>query len=92
MKNPRMLYRVGTKLKTDDGAMDYIIVPESDVKNALSKGWFLDTPSAARITSTAIDARSALEEKAQKLNVKFDGRTSDAKLAAKIEAALNGLD
>jgi GAF domain-containing protein len=90
-----MLYRRGSMIITDSGMMDYIIVPDEDIAKHLQNGWSTSQIQAASQNiaqvATAI-ARAALEEKAKSLNIKFDGRTSDAKLAANIEAAINGLD
>ena len=93
MKNPTMLYRSGSMLRTDSGDMDYIIVAESEIESHIKMGWYR-LPSEMQEDAIADHAptRAELEEKARELKIKFDGRTSDAKLAANIEAALNGLD
>lgn len=52
-------------------------------------------PEVASPEPVADDApvtRAELEAKANELGVKFDGRTSDAKLLAKIDAAIVALD
>jgi hypothetical protein len=88
MINPTMLYKPGKMLKTDNGLFDYIIVAESEITAHLKLGWRLNTLD----NDDAPPTRAELEEKAKELGIRFDGRTSDAKLAANIEAALNGLD
>jgi hypothetical protein len=90
MKNPTMIYRAGTMLVLDAGHFDYIIVDESQVEMHLAKGWS-KSPTLDALDKKA-PTRAELEEKARDLQIKFDGRTSDGKLAANIEAALNGLD
>ena len=90
MKNPTMLYRPGKMIKTDNGLFDYIIIAESDIESHVKLGWSLTASEMQE--DDAKPTRAELEEKARELKIKFDGRTSDAKLAANIEAALNGLD
>lgn len=92
MKNPTMLYKPGKMLKTDTGFFDYVIVSEDDIPAHIKLGWTL-TAQAQIDDENAPPTREELEEKAKELGIKFDGRTSNAKLAANIEAALkNGLD
>lgn len=75
------------------------------LQDALSNGWYATLPEAINppvVSEVVVEVpvvidndpptRAELEEKARELKIKFDGRTSDAKLAANIEAALNGLD
>lgn len=88
MNNPTMLYKPGKMLKTDNGLFDYIIVAEQEIAAHLKLGWRLNTLEH----DDAPPTREELEEKARELKIRFDGRTSDAKLAANIEAALNGMD
>ena len=89
MNNPTMLYKPGKMLQTDNGPVDYIIVAEEEVSAHLKLGWSLTT--LVNVAESA-PTREELEEKARELSIRFDGRTSDAKLAANIKAALNGLD
>lgn len=91
MKNPTMLYRPGTMLKTDTGLFDYVIVAEDDIPAHIKLGWSL-TAQIQDNDENQPPTRAELEEKARELKIRFDGRTSDAKLAANIKAALNGLD
>lgn len=88
MNNPTMLYKPGKMLKTDTGLFDYIIVAEDEIAAHLKLGWRLNTLEP----DDAPPTREELEEKARELGIKVDRRTPDAKLADKIEAALNGLD
>ena len=85
MKNPTMLYRPGKMIKTDTGLFDYVIAAH------IKLGWSL-TASEPKESDDGQPTRAELEEKAKELGIKFDGRTSDAKLASNIKAALNGLD
>lgn len=63
-----------------------------DVEDAKAAGWHLtladalSPPAAPPKTEYPIPSRKDLEEKAVTLGIKFDGRTSDAKLAKLIEA------
>lgn len=91
MKNPTMLYRPGKMIKTDTGLFDYIIVSEDDIPAHIKLGWSL-TASEPKESDDGQPTRAELEEKAKELGIRFDGRTSDAKLASNIKAALNGLD
>lgn len=72
---------------------------EAELAAALADGWFEDPTEADAArppepdADAAIDAkptRAELEQKAAELGLKFDGRTSDAKLAAAIDAKLKG--
>jgi hypothetical protein len=90
MKNPTMLYRPGKMIKTDTGLFDYVIVSEDDIPAHIKLGWSLTASQMQE--DDAKPTRAELEEKAKELGIKFDGRTSDAKLASNIKAALNGLD
>lgn len=49
-------------------------------------------PAVEPVADDAPVTRAELEAKANELGVKFDGRTSDAKLLAKIDAAIVALD
>jgi len=53
----------------------------------------IDAPDAAEISEvdeSAPPTREELEEKANEIGIKFDGRTTDRKLQEKIEEALRG--
>jgi hypothetical protein len=81
MKTPTYLFAA-------DGSM--VLIDASEVPAYIAKG-YRDTPDAF----AALDAddsgsvtRSEMEQKARELGLKFDGRTTDRKLLALIEAAL----
>lgn len=73
---------------------DYLIVDDDDIESALADGWSLTTdqakhkPPAEPPISDDPATRAELEQKAGELGIKFDGRTSDAKLAKAIADAL----
>lgn len=91
---PRMLFKVGGPHEIHGGRFDYVIVTDEDAEEkALASGWFLTTGEACEkkdslVADDAPPTRAELERKATELNIKFDGRTTDTKLAEKIEAAL----
>lgn len=103
MKSPRMVFQFPSTrpdpARLQDGAYDTLIVDEEEegaLDAVVSQGWFL-SPTEARAAhegkqdETVSDApatREELEAKATELNLKFDGRTSDKKLAAAIDEAL----
>lgn len=90
----QMLYKAGKQFKWDGLELDYIIVDESEIEAKIAEGWVinpLDTVVPV-VAAPAVEAkaptRAELEQKATELSLKFDGRTSDAKLAALIADAL----
>lgn len=104
---PTIVYRIpGPHFGPEGKTYDYKGISSfAELNDALSNGWhasLLDALHPPVVESFAVEVnpvddnqpptRSELEEKARELKIKFDGRTSDAKLAANIEAALNGLD
>jgi hypothetical protein len=80
MKTPTCLYhRDGTTVTVD----------ATEVADYVAQG-YADTPDAFIEVDIADDApptREELEQKAQELGIKFDGRTSDAKLEKLINEA-----
>lgn len=93
-----MIYRAGGNEAIHGGHFSTLIV-EDDVElaAALEAGWFLTTTEArapkveAVIRASDDDApptRAELEQKANELGLKFDGRTGDKKLGDMIAAAL----
>lgn len=100
MDYPKALYKPGGTLQTDVGWMHYGIASDADDEaKALADGWFVTPDLAAAslalppIDTPAEDApptRAELEAKATELGIKFDGRTADKTLAAKIAEALKG--
>lgn len=97
----QMLYKAPGPHFCDGSMVDYIVVPLDLVDQTIALGWFATIPEA--LAAAAADAehddvpadnapitRAELELKATELGLKFDGRTSDAKLLAKIDEALKG--
>lgn len=76
---------------------DFQIVPESDIQAYIELGYSLTWEEAIKAAeakdepiSDAPPTREELEIKAKDLGIKFDGRTTDKKLASLIEEALKG--
>lgn len=96
----QMLYKAPGPHFVDGSMVDYIVVPLDLVDKTIALGWFSTITEALAAVATAEpddvpadDApvtRAELEAKATDLGLKFDGRTSDAKLLAKIDEALKG--
>ena len=96
MKTPTMVLRFPGKHQFQDGCYDWLIVDESEVEAALKDGWYRTKEEAkaayeavpvvpvAEPASDAAPTRAELEQKAKELGLKFDGRTTDKKLAALI--------
>lgn len=90
--DPRLVYRNGGPHQRPNGSFDYKLVStEAERAAAIDDGWFDSLPEAIN-GEQAIDegapTRAELEAKATELDIKFDGRTTDRKLSAAIEAAL----
>jgi hypothetical protein len=78
-----MLYKPGSELQWEGKSYDTVIV-EGDVTEHINSGWFanpLDCWAEPAAPDEAAPTRSELEEKATELGVRFDGRTTDAKLS-----------
>lgn len=98
----QMLYKAPGPHFCDGSMVDYIVVPLDLVDDTVALGWSLTIPEAlaaaedAKAPAEEIPAddapvtRAELEIKAKELGLTFDGRTSDAKLLAKIDEALKG--
>lgn len=90
----QMLYKPGNQFKWEGLSLDSLIVAESEIEAKLSEGWFLSPFDAKQPEPIAPPepkgppTRAELEQKATELKIKFDGRTSDTKLAYLIEEAL----
>lgn len=90
----QMLYRVGSSFRWEGRDYDLLTIEESKIDEALAQGWFMTAAEAVAAAespkdeSSAPPTRAELEQKATELRLKFDGRTSNAKLAAMIEEAL----
>lgn len=97
----QMLFKAPGPHFCDGSMVDYIVVPLDFVDKTIALGWFATIPEALAAAAApaepddvpADDApvtRAELEAKATELGLKFDGRTTDAKLLAKIDEALKG--
>jgi len=87
MDQTRMLFKVGTQWQLESGRYDLLTVhTEADYREALAAGWFDDQYKAKDALEDAPPTRAELEQRARQLGIKFDGRTSDKKLADLIEA------
>ncbi len=92
MKTPTMVLKYPGPTQLQDGSYDYLIVDEPDVEAALADGWYRTAAEAKAAGSAPKDepkpdaepTRAELEQKATELGLKFDGRTTDKKLAALI--------
>lgn len=85
---PRLVYK---------SASDHMLVQDQDEFDLQrKKGWFATVPEAITGAHDVADegqpTREELEQKASELALKFDGRTSDAKLGKMIEEALRVVD
>lgn len=97
-----MLFKVPGPHLADGVMFEYIVVPDDQDDATADAGWFKSLPEAAEAAEVAKapvaevvgdDApatREELEQKANDLGLKFDGRTTDAKLAERIAEALKG--
>ena len=96
---PCMIYRAGGEHDLHGVMCDYMIVEHNEeLGTALACGWSLSPLEAAEyaaltarmketppvIPMDAPPTRAEMEQKARELGIIFDGRTTDAKLAAKI--------
>lgn len=93
---PRMIYQIGDQFTLPNGSFNYEIVQDQDALDVmLANGWYLTTCEAKAAAeqkpaepAEATLSRDQIEAKATALGIAFDGRTSDAKLLAKIDVAL----
>lgn len=85
-----MVFKCPGATAWDGMTFDYQIIPEGPIP----EGWFktvFEANDALIPKEPAEDSpptRAELEEKASELGIKFDGRTSDKRLADAIEQAL----
>jgi hypothetical protein len=75
-----MLYKLGGSQKVDGKLVDYAVF--EDVESAQLDGWLTH---AQVWYSEESESRESLEAKATELGIKFDGRTTDAKLKKAID-------
>lgn len=93
MEFPRLVYRKNGKEVIHECAND-----EKQFDSLIESGWFENVPDAMIgkkeekqeevADENAPPTRAELEAQAKNMGIKFDGRTSDAKLLAAIEAGL----
>ena len=98
MEFPTLVYKDGGPHQRPGGTFDYKrIVNDDQLAAALADGWFLTLVEATQpaavdpevlLDDDAPPTREELEAKARELGIKFDGRTSDKALAAKIQSTL----
>jgi len=98
----QMLYKAPGPHLLDGSQVDYIVVPPDMVDETIALGWFATIPEALAAVVPAAEpetevpaddapvTRAELETKARELGLAFDGRTTDARLLAKIDEALKG--
>lgn len=91
MPNNTMLYRHPGPHKQDGISFEYVVVLDEEIEPHLKDGWALSSAeakvkfdAAQEAQDSAPPTRAELEEKAKELGLKFDGRTTDKKLAAMI--------
>lgn len=100
MNDATMLYRPGGEHEIHGYMVSYVVVDSGSVDELLDTGWFR-TPTEAglsaviaslpEIVEVPMDApptRAEMEQKANELGLKFDGRTSDKRLAVMISDKL----
>jgi hypothetical protein len=91
---PTIVYKCPGNHQRTGGTYDLLGINDSSgLSVALSEGWFLTLPEAiegkpADPSEDAPPTRAELESKASEFGLKFDGRTTDRRLAELIEAAL----
>lgn len=91
---PTLVYKTPGTHARSGGTYSYLGVADAAALDAaLADGWFLTLPEAIagkadEPADNSAPTREELEAKATELNIQFDGRTTDKKLAEKIEHAL----
>jgi hypothetical protein len=97
MEFPRLVYKCPGPYARQGGTYDHAVVNDADEHaSQTGAGWFSTLPEAIEgkpaaqevPADDAAPTRAELEAKAKELEIAFDGRTSDAKLLAKITEAL----
>jgi len=94
-----MLYKLGSEIKWEGIEYDTAIVDEDDIEEKLNDGWFRTAQEAVADAEAKGDAdldgdvtRKEMEVKAKELGIKFNYKTTNESLMAKIEEALNVVD
>lgn len=92
MEFPRLVYK--------SASLHELVKNEEEFSSALERGFFASVPESVigipasakpvlhEIKDNAPPTRDEIEVKAKELGLKFDGRTSDAKLLKLIDAAV----
>lgn len=89
MNYPTIVYKDGGAHHRPGGMYSWKSVnSEAEHKTALADGWFDSLSEAIEGVSNSAPTRQEMELKAKELGLKFDGRTTDAKLLKMIEGAL----
>lgn len=85
----KLVYKCPGHHQRDGGTYDFMPAKSEDEFNQLlQEGWFPSLPEAIEGVSHAAPTRDELIQQATELGLKFDGRTSDKKLALMIDEAL----
>ena len=88
---PTLVYRDGGPYQRRGGTFRSIQVnSQAEYDDALADGCVTHPDLIGQDTDNAPPTRAELEAKATELGLKFDGRTTDRKLLAAIDAALKG--
>ena len=88
---PTLVYRDGGPYQRRGGTYSSIVVNSQDEFDAaLDAGCVTHPDFIGQDTDNAPPTRAELEAKATELGLKFDGRTTDRRLLAAIDAALKG--
>lgn len=97
MEFPQLVYKCPGPYARQGGTYDHAVVNDADEHAShIGAGWFNTLPEAIEGKSVApavpaddaAPTRAEMEAKAKEIGIAFDGRTSDAKLLAKITEAL----
>ena len=99
MKNATMLYKIGTQMEWEGVSYDTVIVDEDDIDEKLKDGWYRNPLEAKSANEAKGDAdldgevtREEMETKARELGIKFNHKTTNASLMAKINEAVDVVD
>lgn len=106
MEFPRIVFKCPGDLPRQGGTFKVLQVANDEAHaDAVAKGWFSslpeaieshDNPKPVAVVDVAADvvveqeSRESMEAKAKEIGIKFDGRTSDAKLSRLIAEASQG--
>lgn len=94
-----MLYKLGTKFEWHGVGYDTIVVDDDGLEDAINNGWFMTAQECIDGSLDKGDAdldgevtRKEMETKARELGIPFNHKTTNEKLLAKINEALNVVD